>query len=332
MSHDEQGTLLMGNVEFMINYDDNDNDDDKTDDDCLGGHWGGIWRRNMRKARWEADCLQWHRFLMTITTIIIIIIIIIIRMRMIMIKKTALMIMMKRPCCGANCLEWHFSTIGHPNDLDEDEDEDIFWGPIKERACVLRQIHVGSWDILVAIAKLSPVTRSNLYCFPPITDSPSYPSVNILLFLLHQLITVVSSETAEKNLKRRQYFAGLGLIIFFERSWRVSRKGQITGHVGWTLNTCSKKVLAILFRFTSAWPWTLGDELMIPPCILWTVSGRWYGGEEELRFGQFEDRLSLFPSPHTGFSVPPLRYWTFGLRCVQHSIYTPQIQRHKMLS
>ena len=38
----------------VVVFDDDDND--KTDEGCLGGR--GIWRRNMRKPRWEADCLQ----------------------------------------------------------------------------------------------------------------------------------------------------------------------------------------------------------------------------------------------------------------------------------
>ena len=52
--------------------DDNSGNNDKTGEDRLGGLVAalvaeeGIWRRNMRKPCWEADCLQWHRFLMTI--------------------------------------------------------------------------------------------------------------------------------------------------------------------------------------------------------------------------------------------------------------------------
>ena len=75
---------------------------------------------------------------------------------------------------------------------------------------VVEVLAVAGWDILLGRAKLSPVTRSSLYCFRPITDSPNSPSINI--FILSQVITVVP-RTIWRQEHRRQYFSG---ILFFE--------------------------------------------------------------------------------------------------------------------
>ena len=76
---------------------------------------------------------------------------------------------------------------------------------------------------------------------------------------------------------------------------------------------------------------------MISPWILWTFTGRCYGGEEELKLGQFEDKLSLFgsPCPFLHWILCPsaeiLDIWTLG--CVQHLIHSPlNTERRKMLS
>ena len=106
-------------------------------------------------------------------------------------------------------MDWQWHNSAHfddwDGDLDDDwggdeEGEDIFWGPIKERA-LCSQTNPRR-DILLARSKLSPVTRSDLYCFRPITDSPILPSINILI--LSQVISIVPSNTARKNLEAKK--------------------------------------------------------------------------------------------------------------------------------
>ena len=56
---------------------------------------------------------------------------------------------------------------------------------------------VVGWDILLARTKLSPVTRSSLYCFRPIADSPNSPSINI--FIPSQVITAQQDKSNGPN-------------------------------------------------------------------------------------------------------------------------------------